>query len=601
MIKPRAAIFLAMSLGVMLGGVSACKPENEQATLETPYDQRVEQERYRYKLSHALSDCSTANNTPVAPCSDWITGPASIQNADIKIYLRKKTTGSWQAATLFETDQGWPVMSPDGKSLELMAYGDTWVRNPAYKIADREAAIQACSKQSVAKICGPDKKCSAYFNSQPDKLEACAYWLAQSDHRQPANGLSLAAFDSSNNVVFLDAEIEPQSPYRIKFHEHLRDKIVRHNAMENSYKGKSYFTGVYTTDYFYLCPQTAPSCLDADKILHFLTGTVYWHYVTQPDVNKLGAPEKYFKLTREGMGVYRFGPLAAKTDTSSGCRVRFAPITTVPPGKPPVSCPSSLAEDLRPEDRILTAPAVVVGHSENPNVIWGWGGKFAQAIVMHGFIDPRHSGTSKSLDYIYFLGSGEVTSWINKTTNAANYTATSNLYVARLPANESALAKGQFEYYRGVAGGKSLWGSYDQAKPLFNTIAPIFPTSFTRRHGRYYIAASCGLDFTKGFAPAHGMCVTSSRDGYKWDKHDYAKYSDLVISHPSTKLVYGHAWVPAGLFPHATAIPYVFSVWNAADGYAADFWFTGRPKYPLPLEKRFPFYNTKMYLYWPQR
>ena len=94
--------------------------------------------------------------------------------------------------------------------------------------------------------------------------------------------------------------------------------------------------------------------------------------------------------------------------------------------------------------------------------------------------------------------------------------------------------------------------------------------------------------------------VASSKNGYTWDKFDYAKYSDIVGPCQAVKLVYGHAWVPAGLFPHATAIPYVFSVWKAADGYGADFWLKGKAKHPLPLDKRFLFYNTKMYLYWPE-
>jgi hypothetical protein len=53
-------------------------------------------------------------------------------------------------------------------------------------------------------------------------------------------------------------------------------------------------------------------------------------------------------------------------------------------------------------------------------------------------------------------------------------------------------------------------------------------------------------------------------------------------------------------YPHASAIPYIFSVWKASAGYAADFWFKGKPKAPIPLAKRFHFYNTKMHLYWPK-
>jgi hypothetical protein len=96
------------------------------------------------------------------------------------------------------------------------------------------------------------------------------------------------------------------------------------------------------------------------------------------------------------------------------------------------------------------------------------------------------------------------------------------------------------------------------------------------------------------------MCVSSSKDGYLWGPLDYAAYSDVTGDDAATDFVYGHAWVPAGLYPHDTAIPYVFSVWKKRGGYAADFWFKGRPKEPIPLARRFYLYNTKMYLYWPK-
>ncbi len=594
----RSAAFLAVLATVVLGGLSACAPKVEQAVLPDPYDLRADVEKYRQQLRHAFADCSTANNTPVALCSDWITGPASSQNPDVKMFRWDKTAKSWQPAILHETDQGWPVMSPDGKSLELMAYGDTWVENPAYSTAKRQVDIQACAKETVATICKKNTTCQDIFKAQSDKAEACAYWLAKRYHGDPGKGLALPAFDTQNNVVFLNAELDAQNLYRFKFKEHLRDKAVRHSAMENTYNKTSYFTGVYSTDYFYLCPKAAVSCADADKVLHFLTGTVYWH-TKQPDINLLSDDQKYFKLTREGMGIYRFGTLAAKADKSAGCRVPFAPAKGPLP-KPPVSCPSNVGEDLHPKDPLFAASGVTVERSENRNVIWGWGGKFASAIVMHDFVDPRHGGTSKSKDYVYFLGAGEMNSWIDTKAKAAHYKATAEVYMARLPAAEASLAKGQFEYYKGSAGGKSLWGTYDQAKPLLNTILPINPGSFTQRHGRYYIAATCGLDITAGFAFAHGMCVFSSKDGYTWDKYDYAKYSDIVGPDSPAWIVYGHAWVPPGLYPHAKAIPYVFSVWKYPKGYAADFWFKGGPKYPLPLAERFHFYNTKMYLYWPQ-
>jgi hypothetical protein len=583
--KMRRAFLVTFLVPALLGGLVACTPEAEQ--LESPelYERRAVLEKFQQQLRHAFADCSTTNNTPIAPCADWITGPASAENPGISMYRWDQAAKTWHPATLHETDGGWPIMSPDGESLELLAYGDTWVENPVYTTADRQSEIQLCAKQSVESICKLDEGCKAIFQAMTDKMEACAFWLAKRDHRYPGTGLVLTAFDEQNNVVFFDAEIDAQNSYRFKFKGHLRDKAIRHNTMENTHKAlaKKPFTGVYATDSFYLCPKASTGCGDSDKVLYFLSQTVYWH-LHERNPSKLKPVEKYFKLTREGMGFYRFGTLAAKMDKSAGCRVPFAPPV------PLVSCPSNVAGNLHTEDPLFTAPGNKVERSLNPNVLWAWGSKFSHAIVMHGFVDPRHADASKSQDYVYFLGSGERRSWIDNAAQAARYAPTANVYMARLPAREDALFKGQFEYYRGTVGGTSLWGTFDQAKPLLNTLVKVFPSSFTKRHGRYFLAASCGL----------GMCVSSSKDGYLWDKADYASYSDVTGDDAATDFVYGYAWVPAGLYPHADAIPYVFSVWKGRGGYAADFWFKGKPKEPIPLAKRFHFYNTKMYLYWPQ-
>jgi hypothetical protein len=218
---------------------------------------------------------------------------------------------------------------------------------------------------------------------------------------------------------------------------------------------------------------------------------------------------------------------------------------------------------------------------------------------MHGFEDKYHDTGIKPTpfstnDYIYFIGSGEHTSSIDTKTNSAVYTPTNKIYIARALATEDAIRAAKIEYFTGIINAQSQWGTYSQAKPVLSA-APVTVSSFTKRFGKYYLAAACSF---------YGMCVGESVDGYSWTNPQTAVYTDIPPNqYGPAVVVYGNAWVPESLYSHSKAIPYTFSVWKSFGpnfmGYFYDFWFQGGNKTAVAPEKRFSFYNTKMNLYWP--
>jgi hypothetical protein len=520
--------------------------------------------------------CNSSNNTAVGSCFDWVTGPASPDNATVPVKYRDPATGAWTSAPMWETDQGWPVMSPDGQALELMAYGDTYARNPSFGVADLAAQVQLCAAFSPG---DPGGLMTALGVS---KSAACEYVLAW-QHHAGSQGLVIPVFTATNNVVLFDAEIDPSRTYRIGLVDHLRHKAVLHNGFEPS--GDPDPTGVYTTDYLYVCPGAATDCADSQKLLYFVTGTVYWKDTSTE-------AQRRFKLEREGAGLYRFGPLSEKATAAPGCRVRFSPdALRPPPGAPPdPSCPNQVKTALQPWHAHEHAPGKTVGRTLNPHVLWGWGSKFGVPVVMHGFTDTLSAGPS-SANYIYFLGSGELDTKVGLLPTP-HYTPTWKVFLARVLASQAALEGAGFQYYAGTVAGKPQWGSYATAVSLMAGAA----SSFTKRFGRYFVAAGVG----------GGMGVAESLDGFFWGKLQYAAYTDLVaqpavVGSPSPAwLIYGHAWVPEALYPHPDAIAYVFSLWKSPRGYFDDFWFAKGPKSPVPLGESFPYYNTKMYLFWPK-
>lgn len=541
-------------------------------------------------------DCSKPNNMPVGGCRDWITGPASA-NPTLKMYWWEKKSGlrgKWTKGILHETDQGWLVMSPNEKNLELVAYGDTYVKNLSYLTAYQKWLTPAICKQIAVNFC----KLPAYAESckKLSEAEFCEYCYELIYWGDPKEGRGIPEFSRFNNVVFFDAKIDINSPYHIKFGEHLNSKVIVKNSIEDLYKGKPQPTGNYTLDYFYVCPGNVSDCEDGQKILYFPTSTVYWSLRGQlTDQKNTLIPEmKYIALTRSGMGFYRFGPLygrsSAKYDNSNGCRVPFAPANSTTP-LDYHTCPWVPTRNIPPKHMHFVTSFGKVERTSNPNVIWGLGSKFSQAIVAHGFNDPYHSGP-KSNEYVYFVGSGEFESYEDSSTKS--YKPTGNIYLARLLASETALQSAQFEYYTGMARGVSLWGTYENAQPILT--APGIVGSYTKRFGQYYMSASCGMDKVY-----QGMCVMRSEDGFTWKDPDIAYYTIAQSggSMPSN-LVYGHAWVPEAVYQDDNRIPYVFSVWKSIDGYFHDFWFPNGKKKPIKPEHRFLAYNTKMYLYKPK-
>jgi hypothetical protein len=297
------------------------------------------------------------------------------------------------------------------------------------------------------------------------------------------------------------------------------------------------------------------------------------------------------------MGFYQFGKLDNTKNVTEGCRYRYGPSYAKPGAIADHSCPGSTFSWVQPKHLHETL-AGVVKRPDNVHVFWGSGGKFSFAIVAHGYSDPYDAGRPGSSGYIYFIGSGE--------TDSKNQ-PTGSVYMARLPASESALINGQFEYFKGKnANGDSLWGDYADAVPILKTlvypfIGPPVVTSFTKRFGGYYLAATCHYN-PLNLMPAYGMCTAFSKDGVSWTTPEFALYSDIVlpdISPVALPGVYGHMWVPEALYPSPEAIAYLFSVWKSPKGYFRDFYRSGGPASQIKAEHLFYSYNPKMFLYRP--
>jgi hypothetical protein len=512
------------------------------------------------------------------------------------MYYGDRKKKPWAHSDLVETDVGRPVMSPDGKQLELMIFGDTFSANPAFTMENHRQAVIQCLNIPVNSFCtyfssGNQNKYSQclglFFEVQP-KANACTYFFAP--------WRRLQVFDNQNNVTVFEAEIDTSLHTNIKFNNHLYNKLVRHGLQEGvDIFGNSWFTGVYGIDYFYTCPGSATKCEDADKHLYFVTQTVFWNPTKGSPTNE---QKLYTKLSREGMGFYRFGKLDATKNSTEGCRLRYGPSYANPPTVADNSCPASVTQWLQPKHTHNTKIGPVE-RTDNVHVYWGGGSKFNFSIVAHGYIDPYHAGSPDSSGYTYFFGSSE--------TNSQNQ-HTGKVYLARLPASEYALINAQFEYYKGRdASGASQWGGYQEAASILNTlvyplIGPPLVTGFTKRFGNYYLAATCFYDALT-LVPSYGMCTASSKDGVEWKNPDFALYSDIVLKGASPVKpggVYGHMWVPEAIYPAENEIAYIFSVWKSPNGYLRDFYRQGGPESWIRAEHLFYSYNPKMFLYRPK-
>ena len=548
-----------------------------------------------FDLFPRFAACSTHNSQPVSDCNDWVTGPASSENSQLRMFYGDRNKKPWSEGVLIETDIGKPVMSPDGKQLELMVYGDTYVANPNFTLENHRNAVAKCMYTPVSTLCGNSGACLKLFYDIKPKANACTYWYAP--------WRSLPAFldppnPARDNVTIFESEIDPSLLYRVGFRGHLYNKVVRHGAQEGvDAFGNAWFTGVYGLDYFYTCPGTATTCEDANKLLYLLTQTVFWEPTSgKPSNDQI----LHTRLGREGIGFYRFGKLDATKSTTEGCRLRYGPDYAKLSGTLDASCSGSSGKWLQPlhphnsNIKTLLQP-------ENVHVYWAAGTRFSFVITAHGYVDLFHSGSPPSTDYVYFIGSGETDS---------NNKRTGKVYLARLPASEQALFNADFDYFKGKdKSGKSLWGSYKEAKSILD-IPVYWPewttplvTSFTKRFGNYYLAATC---YHKAwpFSPTYGTCISSSKDGIEWKNHDFALYTDIVqpglsaVKFPTG--VYGHMWVPEALYPDTNGIAYLFSVWKSPQGYFRDYYRPGGPQASIKAEHLFYNYNTKMFLYRPK-
>ncbi len=111
--------------------------------------------------------CSNANSRPATYCTDWLTGPASSEHSGLKMYYGDRNNKPWAQGALVETDVGRPVMSPDGKQLELMVFGDTFAANPGFTLTQHRQAVMKCLNVPV------DSFCTNHSTGYQHKLDQC--------------------------------------------------------------------------------------------------------------------------------------------------------------------------------------------------------------------------------------------------------------------------------------------------------------------------------------------------------------------------------------------------------------------------------------------
>jgi hypothetical protein len=590
--------------GAVAGGRSGTICAVVLAVLATPSHARAED----------VSMCSTPNTEPVASCFEWLTGPASTDNATVQ---KKYWGGGLVDRTLFSTDQGWPVTDPSGTKLELMVFGDTTVKNP--DLWPEVVAFTACLSLPEEDVCCEedscpgkgDTFCHTAFVLDPGEWEAGGAEAAAAERRCryiSATKRSLPAFYAWTNAVFYDAWTSSTKLHRIALGDNLYMKNVVVSTSEEdassclAIKG----TGVYTRDYFYACPGSSITCSDTVKKLYFIAGPVSW----SSDLGTWACAKR--TLETDGAGIYEFGALTSKHDLAShGCRLAFAP-------NPPIDgrlwspfCggwPAAWVQPAAPHNLPLGGSPTVVSRTANHAVLWGYGSRFHAPVVLHKFLDwrdpnayPRQPGGTR---YVYFLGSGEKVRSYDASLPGWNDTGL--VYMARVPAYETALKRGAFQYFRGFESGtgSTLWGSYSSAVDVLDLSAfqGARLASVIEKGGTYYLAVTIGYD---GMGERfHGMIVLSCSDGFDWSEPEYVAYSNIAdeldaeAPASSAWLVYGHYWVPSVVFNDPTRIPYVFSVWKQYLGFHDDFFLASDPRrFPISDAERFREYNTKMYWY----
>ena len=293
-------------------------------------------------LPKDIAGCTTTESffftEPVVGCHDWVTGPASA-NRDVDLLQRLSDGTTRSLGNLWATDQGWPVVDPTDSDLRLMVYGDTSVHSDA-DVVLYDDCVSSCDM--ATRIFGPgptcapdgglldrlgagsDDQCLAFFAVDPRDspvLRPCEYLCATLNRRQIFN----RAETDWSNAVFFEADVDPSRDHNIALGPHLPDKHVLHSTVERS--PLFGFVGVYTYDYFYVCPGDTYPCDSDDMVLYFVVGTTSWDW--HEHFNLLSVAKAMYL---DGTGIYRFGPPygppsapAAPSDPyDPGCRILFA-------------------------------------------------------------------------------------------------------------------------------------------------------------------------------------------------------------------------------------------------------------------------------------
>lgn len=351
--------------------------------------------------------------------------------------------------------------------------------------------------------------------------------------------------------------------------------------------------GVYVSQGVDLCRENDENTdwESCKKVRYYLTNTIAWG-------DKAEGDEKLRHLYKQlGVGFYKLdhAPEAPTVSSLLGCRLSYtntAATTSFCKGqdvvRPTGSDPSSKAP-LPP----------------NPNVLWYAGSKFTDTAIITPDDYPISLFPAKAvtrLPYAYFLGKGEVCTNSSGCADDIPYAQYKpDVYLARIPAKESALKAGEAEYFAGIDElGYSIWqkhaasapenDGYAHARSIYDLqSAVVVPKSVTyyAPYGELWLA-------TDGQLNAGGLFF-SSVDGLHWTYRAMEKgyddpltwinkcnfYKDAI----ENAQVYGHYWVPAGT-PGLETSSYLFY------GYSRWLSYYGFKK--LPPDQSFPSYNTRL-------
>ncbi|HPS31246.1 MAG TPA: kelch repeat-containing protein, partial [bacterium] len=424
-----------------------------------------------------------------------------------------------------------------------------------------------------------DLEFGSYFNRNwcEHMMASCfqqqGYYNNNYSIETPKNG-----YNSNLNTVIFNTNVSID-PYDDRIRIALQDQVSNYGSSDIA-KSIRKSTGedenrimVYPVDYFYVCPGTSTICPDSEKKLIIPSISLLWSVYTQSADDLVNTAMSY-----GGMGLYNF---------NDECRIDFADslspnnVTCLYSGR--MSTTNHRCAD-RPEPKYINSQQHVLS---NPNVMWYLGGKFTTTTVIKGLKRDMYTESLPGFnkEYIYFLGVGELCGQGN-TVAIEGYCGdipanrpTGNVYLARVPASEYEIGcTGSYEYFIEIKNGVSKWGSYEDARPLYDlTIPQSFIGSVVKKDGLYWMTVPIREENERGF------WTYASPDGINW------RLADKIVSDLTSYLVkemYGFNFMPQTTeMRNRQTIPYLYNIWKTQSGYNDSY---------NRLDPDFPVYNVAL-------